>query len=346
MDVLIVGAGAIGSLLGGRLAAAGHTVTLVGRQRYVDAVSARGLGIEENGAVTYIATIRAVTDPAQVGGDRFDLLILTTKAYDTVEAVASVAERVRRGTPLLLVQNGVGGESLAQSVVGDAPLFSAVVTLAVEVPEAGVIRPTTSSGGLGLAAVVEAEGGLTVDALAETFRAAGFKTSVYADYRAMKWSKLLLNILGNAGPAILGLSPGVVFGDPRLFALERDAFCEARAVMRRLGLKPVNLPGYPVSALAWVICSLPAGLLRPVFRRVIVRGRGGKMPSLYLDLERGRRKSEVEFLNGAVVRQAQELGMEVPANRRLYETLTAIVSGAEDWSRYRGRPETLAGGER
>ena len=137
------------------------------------------------------------------------------------------------------------------------------------------------------------------------------------------------------------LPPDLVFAHRRLFTLERSAFCEARAVMHALGLQAVNLPGYPVPLLAWGICSLPLWLLQPIFQRMIVRGRGGKMPSLHVDIERGRKSSEVEFLNGAVVKEAQGLGMEVPANEALYSTLTGLVSGEIPWEEYRGQPERL-----
>jgi 2-dehydropantoate 2-reductase len=112
-------------------------------------------------------------------------------------------------------------------------------------------------------------------------------------------------------------------------------------VMRALVLQPVSLPGYPVPLFAWALCSLPAWLLRPIFQRVIVPGRGGKMPSLHIDLSKGKGKSEVEYLNGAVVRYAQELGLDAPVNRTLHAVLMGIVQGGIPWEEYRGRPDRL-----
>lgn len=334
MRLLIVGAGAIGSLVGYRLACAGHDVTLVGRPAYVDAVRERGLGLEENGQRAYTKDAQAVT---HVAGS-CDLIIFTMKAYDTAVAAAQVQPLAQQGVPILVLQNGVGGEERLARVLGQATVFSAIITLVTEVLEPGLVRLSTSQGGVGLAPTAPRQ---SVNSLAEAFQGAGFKVAVYPHYRAMKWSKLLLNILGNASPAILGLSPGQVFADRRLFTLERTAFREARAVMRALGLRPVSLPGYPVPLLAWGISSLPEWLLRPIFQRTIVRSRGGKLPSLYLDLVRQRKNSEVEFLNGAVVKQAREMGMRVPANEVLYSTLMGIVRGEIPWENYRGQPERL-----
>jgi 2-dehydropantoate 2-reductase len=336
--VLIVGAGAIGSLVGHRLARAGHEVTLVGRRPYVAAVRARGLGLEDGRQVTWAMKVRAVTNVLDVADEPFDLVVLTVKAYDTAEAAAQVKPLVWRGVPILVLQNGVGGEEAAAAILSEATILSAVITLSVEVLEPGLVRLATKRGGIGLAPTAS---GQSVAELSQVFWEAGFRTSVYRDYRAMKWSKLLLNIVANASPAILDLFPDQVFADRHLFALERAAFREAVAVMRALGLQPLSLPGYPVPLFAWALCSLPAWLLRPILRRAIVPGRGGKMPSLHIDLSKGKGKSEVEYLNGAVVRYAQELGVDVPGNRTLHAVLMGIVKGEIPWEEYRGQPERL-----
>ena len=346
MKLLIIGAGAIGSLVGNKLARTGHEVTLVGRPDYVAAVRERGLGLEQAGRRHYVKNVRAVTDVAEVAAEPFDklrtspfdLIALTMKAYGITTAAVQIQSLVRQGIPVLIPQNGVGSEEIAARALGEATIFSAAITLAVETLEPGLVRLSTTRGGIGLAPTTP---GQSANHLAEAFREAGFKVTLYPHHRAMKWSKLLLNILGNASSAILDMPPDRVFAHRRLFALERAAFCEARDVMYALGLQPVDLPGYPVPLLAWGICSLPTWLLRPIFQRTIVRGRGDKMPSLHLDMVRGQKGSEVEFLNGAVVREAQRLGMEAPANGALYSTLMGIVSGEMDWDEYRGQPEHL-----
>ncbi len=339
MRVLVIGAGAVGSLLGHRLASAGHAVTLVARPPWVTAIQSQGLGLEEHGQIHFESNLTAVTHVDAVAGDAFELAVCTTKAYDTVEAVRQAAPVIARGTLLLVLQNGVGGEELAAEVLPQARCLSAVITLAVEVQSPGRIRLTTTKGGIGLAAVSP---GARVDMLAAEFRRAGFaRVKTFADYRASKWSKLLLNTLGNALPTILDMPPGQVYSQRGLFDLERAAFREALAVMRGLELRPVALPGYPVPLFAWAMDWLPGAVLHPLCRRLIVGGRGGKMPSLHLDVRKGKPESEVDFLNGAVVKHAARIGLQVPVNQALHRTLKAIVSGDTPWAEFRGYPHSF-----
>ena len=335
-----MGAGAIGSLIGGRLAAAGNDVMLVGRPNLVDAVNARGLVIVDGEGSTCIRSVRAVTtiEELQQGETGFDLIVVTVKVYDTYDAAAALLPLAERGTPVMLLQNGVGGDEVARRALEDGVLLSAIITLVVGVLDPGQIRLTTRRGGIGLAPAIP---GQSVAPLCGLLRQAGFKVRTYSDYRAMRWSKLLLNIIANASPAILDMTPDQVLADERICSLEMAAFREAVAVMRGMRITPVSLPGYPVPLFAWALSTLPSALLRLLFRRLVTGGRGGKMPSLHMDLSRGKEKSEVEYLNGAVVRAAQRLGISVPANEALYSVLAGIVGREIPWEDYRGRPERL-----
>lgn len=339
MRVLILGAGAIGSFLGYRLATAGHTVILVARVPWVEAVRSQGLGLEENGQVRFESNLQAVTDVRATADEAFDLVVCTTKAYDTAEALSQVAPVMAGGPPLLLVQNGVGGEEIVAQVLPEVQCLSAVITLVVEVLSPGLIRLRTTRGGIGLAALSVA---VPVAEIACALRQTGFeRVRVYADNRAMKWSKLLLNIIGNALPTILDMSPAKVCAQRLLFDLECTAFREAVAVMRGLGLRPVPLPGYPVPLFVRAMEWLPDAVLYPLFRRLVGGGRGGKMPSLYLDLLKGKPRSEVDFLNGAVVTFGRHLGLHAPVNQVLHSTLRAVVSGEIPWAEVRGQPQKL-----
>src|SRR5258708_24631333 len=106
------------------------------------------------------------------------------------------------------------------------------------------------------------------------------------------------------------------------------------------GLRPpvVNLPGAPVRWLGWSIMSLPDALARPVLGRFVGAGRGAKMPSLNLDVQAGRPRTEVRWLNGAVVRQGAALGLPTPVNQVLTETVEALTSGRLDRAAYRHNP--------
>ncbi len=344
--VLIFGAGAIGSFLGFRLASSGQLVTLVGRPDFVRTVREHGLRLETFGGMTGARTTVQVVHPivcdrmeeSRYEQRHWDLALLTVKVYDTLEAARTLGAHLPAGTPVLIVQNGVGGEELAEEHLKRKQLISGVMTLSVSIVAPGYIRLETSRGGLNLAPTSTA---LPIERWSELFTGTGMNTATHRDYRCMKWSKLLLNILANAIPAILDTTPKEVFATPALFNLEKAAFLEALTVMRAMQLHPVAFPGYPVPFLAWCMDKLPDALLRPVLGRLIASGRGTKAPSLQIDLAKRRPQSEVDYLNGAVVTSAARLGLNAPVNRILRDTLMDVTTGRLPWSSFRGQPQKL-----
>lgn len=364
MRILVFGAGAIGCFLGHQLVLAGHNVTLVGRPALVTAVQKHGLCLRsrDSGTLRHSPALatppnpspsrdlpapdcsvvwpQAATDIAELAlpEREWDLVLLTVKVYDTDEACQTLAPYLPKGTPVLLVQNGVGGEDLARLALPETPLNSGVLTMSVSVEGVGQIRQETSSGSLNIAPVGR---GQLPAAVQDLVARSGLRVVVYDDYRAMKWSKLLLNLLANAVPAILDMSPREVYASAPVFTLERRAFVEALGVMRALDLKVVNFPGYPVTLLARAMQSLPDPLLRPLMTRLVASGRGDKKPSLQLDLTRGKQQSEVSYLNGAVVEQGARLKVKTPVNQAIVETLLGLVEGRLSWDEYRCRPDRL-----
>jgi 2-dehydropantoate 2-reductase len=239
---------------------------------------------------------------------------------------------------MLLLQNGVGGVDVAIGLLGPQQLYAGITTMPVQVLKPAVLRLLEHRGGLGLAAVDSAQ---ELDSLAQLFVEAGLKTQVYQDCLAMQWSKLTLSMLANAIPAILDWPLDRILADPRLYALERDAVCEAWAVVQRLKMRLVALPGYPVPQLVRGLCALPPKLAYPIFRRAILHRRGGRPSPLQHDLKKGRPKSEVRFLNGAVARAGAQAGVPTPINRTLDSILTAIARGEVEWSEYQGQADRL-----
>jgi 2-dehydropantoate 2-reductase len=157
----------------------------------------------------------------------------------------------------------------------------------------------------------------------------------------MKWSKMLTNLLANASSAILNLTPAQIFAHPGLYNLEHQQLREALSVMKKLDLHVVSLPGTPVRLLAFAVKSLPASLSRPLLQRAVGKGRGEKMPSFHIDLYAGRTQSEVDYLNGAVVRFGAQVGVPTPVNRLLNETLLALARGELPRETFALQPEKL-----
>ena len=337
---MIIGAGAIGCLVGARLALVGQQVTLVGRPAVVAAVQARGLTLRQGTETKTAPEIAAAPSVAAALSQAppFDLAILTVKAYDTAAVLTELAPWRPQLPPLLTLQNGVGNEERLAAVLGAHRVMAGAITAPVTVVAPGVIE-VARRGRVALAALDPQAPAFPPLSLAAMFAAAGLPAHAYDDYRALKWTKLLMNQLANATCAILGWMPAQVMADPRLADLEIDAWRETLAVMAAQRIRTVTLGGYPFPWFAPLIRTLPHSVIRRALGRLVAGGRGGKAPSLYLDLAAGKGRTEAPFLNGAVV--AARAGVKTPVNQVLTETLQALSSGQTPWSAWRDQPERL-----
>ena len=200
LRVVVVGPGAVGSFLGAVLARGGADVTLLGRG---DAPpERRELRLEEvTGPVTVEVTHAGVGAPA---AEAPDLVILAVKLFDLEDALGTVARWP--DAPVLTVQNGVGAEAAAAHRT--SPVLAGSLTASI-VPSTGGVR-RLRRGGFGLAAVRDVDPG-RMATLAAAFEAGGLETRVYPDAVAMKWSKLVANLVGNATSAILDLDPAAIY---------------------------------------------------------------------------------------------------------------------------------------
>jgi 2-dehydropantoate 2-reductase len=271
--------------------------------------------------------VTSIGDALSAAGAAFDLAILTVKSYDTAGAIAEILRSAPpdRLPPVLSLQNGVGNEESLAAALGNAAVIAGTLTTPVTTVGPGAVRVERPSYNLGLSPWVPNGVGGVVDSAETALRRAGFDVVRYASAPGMKWTKLLMNMLGNATSAILDMPPEEVFLDTMLVDLEIDAWREALAVMRAAGIAPVNLGSYPFAKLAPLIRSLPKRALRSILRKRIGSARGGKMPSLSLDLHGGRKESEVPWLNGAVVRSGAEVGVPTPVNAMLTQTLLSLA---------------------
>lgn len=307
MRVYVVGAGAVGTYLGGLL--------------------------ESRGAQIAYAP-RAAEDVRQVEAD---LAIVAVKTYDVEGAIRTLRRALgERGCSVILCpQNGVGNEEKLAAAFGADAVMACALTMPLDKRQDGC-GITTNAGGIALAPA----GLLAHNWLVAAFESTGVPLCVVSDYRALKWSKLALNIVANATCAILDILPERLVRLPDIFALELRALAEARAVMRAMKLRAMDLPRYPLRMLFFV-ASLPLPIARALLSGRIVGARGTKPPSLLLDMRAGRGETEVQALNGAVVAAGRAHGVETPVNAMLSRVLGEITRERRRWETYRGKPEAL-----
>jgi 2-dehydropantoate 2-reductase len=337
--ILVVGAGAVGSLIGARLSLAGQDVVLVGRSALKTAVDSAGLTlITPDGAAQVAHPHVSDSAAAALGGPgRFDLAFLTVKAYDTAAVIEELTPVADRLPPLVSMQNGIGNEEALAAAFGADRVMAGAIDTPVSVPEPGRVQVHRERYKVGLAPV----GAVTVDQAAAALRSGGFDVASYADYRGLKWSKLLFNLLANATCAILDWTPARVMAHPVTAQIEARGWQEALAVMAALHIRPVNLAGYPLAAFAPLARRLSPAWLGRVLSRFVSGGRGTKMPSLHSALAGGKR-SEVAWLNGAVARAGAAAGVPTPVNRGLADLVLALTAGREDRAAWRDHPDQLA----
>jgi 2-dehydropantoate 2-reductase len=336
MRILIYGAGAVGCYLGGHLALTGHDVTLLGREPLAKAVNSNGLIVRTGPESHHIRSIRAAVNLDEAIDDkRYDWIAFTMKAYDTSSALMELIQLVPDPPPIASFQNGIGNEESIEVVAGEDKVVAATMTTPVSMPEPGMVIEEKARG------IAVAMDSPAADLVYSSFENTGLRAGTVDSGPTLKWSKLLLNILGNATSAILDMHPGDVFADPDLFAVEWQALHEALAIMDLSGIKVVNLPGAPTKTLATIVKHVPFPLARPLLRSQITGGRGDKLPSLLNALRSGHRLTEAAWLNGAVTKAADDIQRLAPVNHALALMVSDIAAGRTPWEMYRHRPDML-----
>ena len=285
MQVAVIGAGAVGCYYGGLLLRAGHDVTFIGRPAHVDAINAHGLLLDTQFFRGYLPA-KAATDAASLASP--DLVLFCVKSADTEEAGRSLAGCLRPETSVLSLQNGVDNPQRLRKLTG-YPVIPAVVYVGSEMAGPGHVRHH-GGGDLVIGAAPASE------MLAQTLDAAGIRTTIADDIEVTQWSKLVTNCAFNALSAVAGISYGPMLEVEGTRDVVASAVQEAVMVARASGV------------------SMPENILEQILK--IPAAMPNQMSSTAQDVARGK-PSEIDFLNGYVVRKGAELGVPTPTNRAL-----------------------------
>jgi 2-dehydropantoate 2-reductase len=292
VKIAVVGAGGIGSLFGGRLAAAGHCVWLIHRRPdVVHVLRAQGLHLESANGVERIP-VNATIDAREVG--EVDLVLVLTKSNDTRSAADASRSLVGAGTLVLTLQNGLGNDAVLGEVLGPERVLLGMTYAGAAFVTPGHVRHT-APGATFVGDPAGAPG--RAERLAQLFTAAGLPTSVARDLSAEIWGKLLINSAMNATCALTGASGTAALRSPAARDMLRRVAIETAAVAVALG---VRLPYADPAARVLQHC----------------RDVADAKPSMLQDMER-ERPTEIEAINGAIVREADRLGVPTPYNRAL-----------------------------
>jgi len=292
MNVSVIGAGALGTFYGTMLSSSGQDVTLVCREKDVEALKR---GVSVTGSIEREACPSIATSPPPS-----DLVFVTVKAYDVGAAVRDI--KIKAGTLVVVVHNGLGPDELAAAILGKGHVAVGVSYSGVTFLEPGKVR---------LAGYTETVLGSVEPAVREklttardALEKAGLKARIADDIRAAQWEKLYANIAINPITAVTGLNNGMLLEVPELKALAVEAVAEAASVSKALGIK--------------------AGVDPMENTLKVIRDTYHNRSSMLQDVTRGKR-TEIDALNGKVCELGRRVGVPTPNN----DTITALIKGIE-----------------
>jgi 2-dehydropantoate 2-reductase len=294
VKVAVIGAGGVGSVFGGRLAATGHDVWLVHRRpEMVEALQRGGLRLDAPDGTSEQVAVHA-TDRTETIGP-VDLVLILTKSTDTRAAAEAARAVVRPHTVAVTLQNGLGNLETIAEVLGAERSLLGMTYVGAALLGPGHARLTAA----GQSFLGEANGMRSerVEALARIFSEAGLPTQATDRLWDMVWGKLVINAALNATCALTGAAGDTVLGSEAASRWVGLVGEETAAVAAALGLE---LPFADATARVHQHC----------------RDIGASKPSMLQDMERGR-PTEIDAINGAVVREGLRVGVPTPCNQAL-----------------------------
>lgn len=319
MNFVILGAGAMGCYIGGRLAAGGRRVTLVGRPRTVESLLRTGLQVSDlEGFKAHVPArlLNPTSSLAAVDMATPGVILLCVKGGATESAALEIAACCPAGTTVVSLQNGVDNVTRITAIAPRMRALAGMVPYNVVMPTPGHVHRATAG------RLHVASSALTQE-LALLFNACGLTIQVARDMRPLQWGKLLLN-LNNPVHALsdLPLRAQLMDRDFRrvLAALQQEAL----AVMQRAGIRPARVASVPPRALPHIL-RLPNWLFRLVAARTLHMDDSARS-SMWDDVQQGR-ATGIDDLCGAVVRLAAQHGMQAPRNAAMCKLVAAHQKG-------------------
>jgi len=292
MKIAVVGAGAMGSLFGGRLSQSGHQVLLYDINReHIETIQTDGLVIEDLASGTQ-ETCRPIATTQAEDLRVAEILIIFVKSAATEAVARQFSEITGVGTIAVTMQNGLGNEAILKKHFGEQRTAAGVTSQGATFIGPGRIRHA----GRGPTHLCMSDrNNEKLEDFVDALNQAGLDTELEENIEDLIWSKLIINVGINAVTALTGLPNGRLLEFPDCKALMADLVAEAVAVAEKRG---VHLT-YPD----------PLEMVYTVAEKT-----GGNRSSMLQDFDR-KRQSEINFINGAILQEAEALGLEVPANR-------------------------------
>ena len=292
--IAVLGAGAVGCYFGGMLARAGNAVTLIARANHVAAIKKNGLYLDCLSFKEHVR-LNATTDVTDISSA--DLILCCVKSSDTEDAIRRIAPHIQKDTVILSLQNGVDNYERIRATISN-PAFPSVVYVATRMAGDGHVEHV-GRGELAIgAAGASGEWADTLNAIAALFSASSVPCTVLPDVRRALWAKFLVNCAYNGISAIGAIDYGQMVETAEVKKLIDALTAEFLLIAKKEG---VNIPAEEAMN---VNAQIPITMPR-------------QKSSTAQDLMRGK-QSEIDYLNGLIVRKGIEHNIPTPANQAIY----------------------------
>lgn len=300
MKIVIVGPGAMGSLFAAFLSRAKEEVWLLDKNKErANRIQQDGISVEGVSG-SWQAAVRASAEAKEIG--EADLVLVCVKSYDTKEAMAHAKPVIGENTPVLTLQNGIGNIEILNEIAGSEKVIGGATNLGATLLGSGKVRHA----GRGETVIGRIDGKIPVQmrAIREIFNKARLETRISRDIKGLLWSKLIINVGINALTAITRLNNGRLVEFEGTRRILRSAVTEAIRVAKRKRIKLIyDDPLAKVEAVCEATATNVSSMLQDALRK---------------------KRTEIDFINGVVVRQGQELGIPVPTNAMLVDLVKTI----------------------
>ncbi len=302
MKIVIAGPGAIGSLLAAYLSKSKQEIWLLDKNKYrAEKLNQRGIEIEGVSG-SWKAKVKVSAEPQEIG--KTELLIVCVKSYDTKKLINYAQPIIDENCSVLTLQNGIGNVEIISELLREASVFAGITSQGANLVEPGILRHA----GFGETVIGSLDGKLTsrLREIRQLFNDVGIPTRISKDIKGVLWSKLIINIGINALTAITHLKNGQLLDFEGARAVMRQAVSEATKIAKRKRIKLLfDDPLTKVEA----VCSATANNISSMLADVLKK-----------------KRTEIDFINGVIVRQGESLGIPVPANNFLVNLVKTIES--------------------
>lgn len=300
MKIVIVGPGAMGCLFAGFLSKSKQEIWLLDKnEERAQILNQQGIIIEGISG-DWKASVLATADTKEI--NEVDLMIICVKSYDTKEAIIKTKSLIGDNTKVLTLQNGIGNIEIIGEVAGSDKVIGGVTNMGATLIDVGHIRHA----GRGETVIGRIDGKIPVElrSMREVFNKVGIETRISRDIKGLLWSKLIINVGINALTAITHLNNGRLIEFEGTRRILREAVLEAVRIAKRKRIKLIyDDPLAKVEAVCEATATNVSSMLQDILKK---------------------KRTEIDFINGVIVRLGQELGIPVPVNSLLVDLVKTI----------------------